>query len=310
MKGIAKKRFCLLYVFIFLSIFCLPSYSVGKNDALDYVGHWLANEQQFAKTLQQLPSTFKYILPNGEIHPDYEGEHDALVALFSPRIDELSNIVVADRSFTVAEINKEQTPTMHFKNEGQWLVSNEVRGESKYRGEDFYALGFKAQHVMYYRYSGKSPFFEPTDYYNRASYHSASGEIENVLSRFMFYRWTASSMGVPLDNYMLAVDTYTGLVFSFVKISTWNSFFGIEVPVSYGPVDIYEGQDGHFHWFFEYDPIGYLDADGTVILHDWYIENTKQKVSEQLFHQLPLGKSPYYEHDTELLASDKTFYSE
>lgn len=97
------------------------------------------------------------------------------------------------------------------------------------------------------------------------------------IDRFRFYQFTGDAkvlgIGVSLDNYLIAVDTETKFVFAYGTITEVKKSFGQLVPQEYTAV---EAPYGYPHGsvsgrpFYEYDPIGYVAADGTVILYEEY----------------------------------------
>lgn len=94
----------------------------------------------------------------------------------------------------------------------------------------------------------------------------------DFIERFRFYQFKGDAkilgMGVSLDNYIFAVDTYSKLVFAYGGISGTEKKFGREVPCSYVPV---EGvSKGVTRFFYENDPIGFVTESGVVVLYDEY----------------------------------------
>lgn len=196
--------------------------------------------------------------------------------------------------FIILDIDKNQIPHIYCIPDNNWNKSDTVVNEYIKAGESFHSLSFKTKNVQYYKYSAMNPLLAPNHSYNNSFYTTLEGEKKNVLDRFVFFRWTGSTMGIELDTYMYAVDTYTNFVFTYVKIGAWKEAFGVQVPLRYDPLDIYSLEDGQLRWFFEYDPVGYIAKDGELVFYDWYPQMIQKKLEEQLEINLPLGKSPYF----------------
>ncbi len=283
-------------VHIFISSFlCLSVALFASGVDEKEMSDIYATKTQIEKRAQHISDNFMYILPDGKIHPAYSENKEKLQAMFSPDIAYLKTSDFYSQSFTISEITKGQIPHIHLQDATNWQKTDAQNTEQSASGENFSALGFKTRNVQYFRYTGENPLFSSTSEYNTMSYTGIDAITEKVLKRFLFYRWTGNNMGIPLDTYMYAIDTYTGLVFTYVKIGDWKGAFGVEVPTRYDPIEMYKAEDGEPHLFFEYDPIGYISKEKELVLYDWYIEKTKEKLSIQLAAHHPVGKSPYYE---------------
>ncbi len=291
MKKYITKTDVLIFTFSFLSLHtALYSGGVTEKDMSEIY----ATHEQIETQSQNISKNFMYILPDGNIDPSYEGNKENLQAMFSPDIAYLKTSDFYTQAYTITEIDKGQIPKIHLQDIADWKKTDTTNTEQSTTGKNFSALGFKTRNVQYFRYTGENPLFSPTSEYNNLSYSGIDTTTEKVLDRFLFYRWTGSNMGIPLDTYMYAIDTYTGLVFTYVKIGEWTGAFGVEVPTRYDPIEMYKAEDGKPKLFFEYDPIGYISKDKELVLYDWYIEKTKAKLKEQLSDHHPVGKSPYY----------------
>ena len=95
--------------------------------------------------------------------------------------------------------------------------------------------------------------------------YSKEGYLEGRLDRFNFYSINGKASVATLRQYLIAVDTYSKFIFAFGAITETQSVAGDEVPVSFKAVEK-EGDRS----FFEYDPIGYVKEDGTVVLYEHY----------------------------------------
>lgn len=119
--------------------------------------------------------------------------------------------------------------------------------------------------MIIYRYNGDNPLL--TAEQEKTVYPA------DMLDRFRFYRFTGDAkvlgIGVSLDQYIMAVDTVSKLVFAYGEIARTEKKFGQIVPIEFMPVEFPRLHRGGIP-FYEYDPIGYVNADGSIILYDEY----------------------------------------
>lgn len=124
--------------------------------------------------------------------------------------------------------------------------------------------GFSIRPMTIYQYRGRNPLVAPLCEYNRT---------DGNMQRFRFYRFVGKSAGaVDLDQFVIAVDTYSKFVFAYAAITDIDKVVGQEVPQEYEPVELHS-EDGRP--FYEYDPIGYVKENGTVVRYPQYEEDMK-----------------------------------
>ncbi|MEI0525936.1 hypothetical protein R4K54_08420 [Brachyspira murdochii] len=105
-----------------------------------------------------------------------------------------------------------------------------------------------------YRYAGENPLY------------SSLGYLEGRMDRFNFYSINGKAAVAELKQYLIAVDTYSKFIFAFGAITATTSIMGDKVPTAFEAVE----KHGDKKAFYEYDPIGYVKDDGSVILYDHY----------------------------------------
>lgn len=146
------------------------------------------------------------------------------------------------------------------------------RNEYYYDGTNTKAAGFTVTKVKYYMYKNMNPTFSSTSAYNKS----------DRLERFWFYRFTGSA-GLDTDNYLIAIDRYSKLVFAFAIPTKWKLIFGIPAPMEWGAVELgWEAsadsatlnEQNKFAvegltYFYEYDPVGIVHSDGTIEIYPW-----------------------------------------
>ncbi|AEM20797.1 hypothetical protein Bint_0163 [Brachyspira intermedia PWS/A] len=122
----------------------------------------------------------------------------------------------------------------------------------------------------------------------------------DIEKQFYFYRYigklviVAGMLEVDLDNFLVAVDTKTGYVFPYAVPEKWSA---LGSPAGWISAELGRtgdpngGADITFeaHKFWQYDPIGVVNDDGTVTLYDFYI--TAQGNSD--YKPRYTGTSPY-----------------
>lgn len=194
------------------------------------------------------------------------------------------------------------TPTFWYDKSGaNWEISDTTKDEYKESGApNSEGGGYTIWSMVYYKYDGNNPFFGLNSSYN-------TGEHGEGIERFIFYRFTGYGGlsdgfgGANLDNMLVAVDTYTKLVFCFGVPTKFDSILGNENPTEWGSLD---SRNGGMYKFYEYDPAGIVHEDGTIELYDWYTTAMGNGIYEPSAPALPTGRevatygkagrSPYY----------------
>ena len=133
-----------------------------------------------------------------------------------------------------------------------------------------------------YAYRGVNPFKTKND--------------NDIESQFYFYRYTGNVF-VNLDNFLVAVDTKTGLVFPYAVPEKWQNMFISWAPNGWISAELGRtgdpngGADITFtpYKFWQYDPIGQVNDDGSVTLEQFYIDAQKKGDYKPVY----TGASPY-----------------
>lgn len=135
--------------------------------------------------------------------------------------------------------------------------------------------------IKIYVYRGVNPFKTKND--------------NNIESQFYFYRYTGKVLGfMQLDNFLIAVDTKTGLVFPYAVPEKWSvlgspdGWISAELGKTGNPGG---GADITFeaYKFWQYDPIGQVNDNGSVTLEQFYITGQENKDYKPKY----TGASPY-----------------
>ena len=166
-----------------------------------------------------------------------------------------SDLNVPTYTMTKGNVWKEGDATKH-----EYVHSNAPSTEGQ---------GWSISGVTYYQYRGINPNYDATGNYNVSLQMTTGGNPK--LNRFYFYRFTGKGGGVQwLDNYLIAVDTYSKLVFAFSEPVEFNT---MGAPTKWDPTDN-EAFYGTMYQFYMYDPVGYVlkndDGTYTVQLYQWF----------------------------------------
>ncbi|MEI0492231.1 hypothetical protein R4J17_07280 [Brachyspira intermedia] len=202
-----------------------------------------------------------------------------------------------------ASFDNNNVPIYKFYKDGKsWSVTDPFTSEKYFDGTDGgnVAQGYKISPAKFYRYDYKNPLVTPESSYNQST----------RMGRFVFYRLVGEAVIVPLNNYLIAVDTYSKLVFAYGKITKTEkeTLTGKLYPVAFEAVELY----GDKRPFYEYDPIGFMSYDAstdslTLTLYREY-QNEMAKDANAYFPQVhdssravagydnanSAGRSPYY----------------
>lgn len=108
-----------------------------------------------------------------------------------------------------------------------------------------------------YRYAGNNPLY------------SSEGYLPGRMDRFNFYSINGKASLATLKQYLIAVDTYSKFIFAYGAITgtEYISIAGEYVPNAFEAIEKHADKRP----FFEYDPIGYVKEDGSVVLYQHYI---------------------------------------
>ena len=156
---------------------------------------------------------------------------------------------------------------------GNWNLANASENSYYYDGPNTSGAGQSISYVKYYLYKGKNPLFAAESRYNKS----------DKLKRFNFYRFNGKALGmVYTDNFLVAIDTYSKLVFAYAVPVEWKQYIAgtPKAPVSWGSVDAgweidYNGggkvnfKVSGASYFYEYDPIGIVKQNGEIEIYKW-----------------------------------------
>ncbi len=219
--------------------------------------------------------------------------------------------------------SNENVPTYTMTKGSVWTTGDTIKKEYIHaNAPNTEGQGWSISGVTYYQYRGINPGYAADGNYNTALQSTQSGNPK--LSRFYFYRFTGKGGGVQwLDNNLIAVDTYSKLVFAFSEPVEFSS---MGAPTKWSPTDLapYIGQ---MYQFYQYDPVGYVlkkDNGYEIVLYKWFQDNLakgnyKAKIDPNL-HNLATkspdgaGKSPFNNHTVDFfkenlkLLAGATFY--
>lgn len=137
--------------------------------------------------------------------------------------------------------------------------------------------------VSYYKCVGSHPC--PVPIYEK-------GDEKKKMERFIFFKFTATAakgsrfFEKGLDNFMVALDTHTKLLFSYGAPSDYESIIGGNyVPLKWLAYEVHPNTKASSLKFYQYDPIGYVTETWNVdtetglktnvVFYDWWKDSIK-----------------------------------
>lgn len=219
-----------------------------------------------------------------------------------------------DWVFYCVNLTDKNVGTYRFDNSGSWTDDGNY-GETFSNGKILGSGLRTLRNITYYRYKSRSDRWKAVSYTDFAPFTSErdpDGQLKNREERFLFFRFTADSKGGPLDNTMLCVDTYTKFCWYYAEPGWLKDILGNKVPKDWvdfeDPVIPTQGEVEHtkaYGKFYYYDPVGYVQEDGSVVLYEWakndleagYFNPRQNYLETAMRTPAGAGKSPYFIHD-------------
>lgn len=219
-----------------------------------------------------------------------------------------------DWVFYCVNLTDKNVGTYRFDNSGTWTADGN-HGETFSNGKMLGSGLRKLTNVTYYRYKDRTARWQAVNYTDFDPFtpeRDPDGKLKKREERFLFFRFTAQSGAGPLDNTMLCVDTYTKFCWYYAEPGWLQNILGNKVPKDWvdfeSPVIQTSGECEHtrsYGKFYYYDPVGYVQADGNVVLYEWAKNdleagyfNPRQNYKETATRTPDgAGKSPYFIHD-------------
>ena len=167
-------------------------------------------------------------------------------------------------------ISKANVASYRFEAVTSW--QNNGNGEYKYEGQNGKGSVIgegqlnNAWDLTYYKYKTREDRWVKSNRFNP----NLTVEEAAKQKRFYFYRFTGTaSAGTQLDNSTFCVDTYSKFLFFYSEPAAISS-----LGVPSGWQDYAAPSTGKHTQrdkkFYEYDPVGYVMEDGTVVIYNWF----------------------------------------
>ena len=167
-------------------------------------------------------------------------------------------------------ISKENVASYRFEAITSW--QNSGNGEYLYVGQNGKGSVIgegqlnKAWDLKYYVYKTRQDRWAKSNRFNP----NLTTEEAAKQKRFCFYRFTGeASASTHLDNSTFCVDTYSKFLFFYSEPAVIST---LGVPSNWQDYDA-PSTGKHTHRdkkFYEYDPVGYVMEDGTVVIYNWF----------------------------------------
>ena len=178
--------------------------------------------------------------------------------------------IIKDYAFG-ASFDGDNVPSYKFfKGSTSWSLQDSSKNEYYYNGinDGNKAQSYDIDPANFYRYDGKNPLVSANSAYNNFE----------IMKRFLFYRLQGKAVIVPLNNYLIAVDTYSKFVFAYGKITKTDNapIVGTPYPVEFKAVELY----GEKRNFWEYDPIGIMVYENGELKLELYDEYKREMAAD------------------------------
>ena len=123
--------------------------------------------------------------------------------------------------------------------------------------------------LKYYMYKTRKDRWAKSNHFDPG----LTSEEAEKQKRFYFYRFTGeASANTHLNNSTFCVDAYSKFLFFYSEPAKKDVVFGNTIPSEWR--DYEAGSDGHHTQrdkkFYEYDPVGYVMEDGSVVIYNWF----------------------------------------
>ena len=179
-----------------------------------------------------------------------------------------------DRLILKMYVGPTNTPSYWFE-KGEWQLKGDNCWVSGGENEIVSPYQFNMiKQVHYYRYKNLHPL--------DSTYYMQDKDTTDFLKRFCFYRFTGKTVLPSLDVYLFALDMYTGLIFYYALPTRFDKILGHSIPQDWVSLENHPYVKRNFpnRKFYEFDPVGIMQADGKILLYDWIIEQNKRKDSD------------------------------
>lgn len=126
----------------------------------------------------------------------------------------------------------------------------------------------KTWDLKYYMYKTRKDRWMESDHFDPG----LTVEEAEKQKRFYFYRFTGKTASPTLNNSTFCVDTYSKFLFFYSEPATKTETFGNIIPSNWKDYES-ESHDKHTKRdkkFYEYDPVGYVMEDGSVVIYNWF----------------------------------------
>jgi len=123
--------------------------------------------------------------------------------------------------------------------------------------------------LKYYMYKTRKDRWAKSNHFDPG----LTSEEAEKQKRFYFYRFTGeASANTHLNNSTFCVDAYSKFLFFYSEPAKKDVVFGNTIPSDWRDYES-ESHDKHTKRdkkFYEYDPVGYVMEDGSVVIYSWF----------------------------------------
>lgn len=295
MKNNFIKRFANKQTFIVFALLGLVAISVFVTACdLSFAGSDFYNSRRRQISSVEIPLGDSSVQADA---PIVSADEDAVQKLFDEAEKNKNNLFPAsnfgDWVFYMTHLDGDNVGSYAFSDRGTWTSTSEAC-EVYSNGEPMGSSPKQITNIKYYRYKSRTDRWKAFSHTNGFDPLAELSDKEKKREeRFLFFRFTATAaLNIQLDNAMLCVDTYTKFCWFYSEPGYFEGKFSIPRDwVDYeAPAHPEAGDKGHKKpggRFYYYDPVGYVEEDGSVIIYDW----VKQNIAANDFRQKQNYKS-------------------
>lgn len=281
-----RKKFANKHIFIFVLISLVAIFAFLTACNFGFAGSDFYNSRRRQTYSVEIPLNDSSIQADA---PIVSADEDVVQKLFDETEENKDTFFHASDFdnwvFSMTHLDDTNVATYEFSDHGKW--SPATNGEVYSNGEIVGSGTNQLKNIKYYRYKSRTNRWKEFSHTNGFDpLAELSDEEKKREDRFLFFRFTADTKGPSIDNSMLCVDTYTKFCFFYSEPGYFKGMFNIPSDwVDYeAPAHPEAGDNGHKKpggRFYYYDPIGYVEEDGSVVIYDW----VKQSIAVNDFRQ-------------------------
>ncbi|WGK74036.1 hypothetical protein [Treponema pallidum] len=121
--------------------------------------------------------------------------------------------------------------------------------------------------------------------------HAHERYYEPLLKRFHFYCLEGRTPITSVSLCLFALDVSTRLIWAYALPSQVEMVWGTRIPRAWIPLEMHSHVRARYPKakFYQFDPIGFVDSEGKVVLYPWALEQHAQRPQDFLVYEPQQG---------------------